>query len=362
MLSEQLWKVNWKPQVASFNYKRLRTDAENWLKQMNRKIRIGINGFGRIGRTILRIWSSNPGPFEVVFINDLVDLETCAYLFKYDSVFGPFSGEVATDSLDLIVNGFRIPFHQTSNISTLDLSDVDVVLECTGSAKTRDVAESGLRAGASKILISGPSPDADVTIILGANDTTLDKQRIVSNGSCTTNALAPILRLLDDNLGIIGGHMTTVHCYTGGQPAVDKPGTSLARSRAAALSMIPTSTSAAELIGEVLPHLADSIEARSIRVPTASVSAIDLSLRLRHDISRDEINALLKERATGHILGWTEEQLVSSDLRMRTESLIIAGPETSVAKGGLLRLFGWYDNEWAFSQRMLDLTLKMQPC
>lgn len=326
---------------------------------MSQKIRIGLNGFGRIGRSILRILAQDPGPFEVAFINDIESLDTCAYLFKYDSVFGPFPGEVSAAEQALVINGQSIPFYAKPDISTMDLSDVDVVLECTGMAGKRAVAERGLAAGARNVLISGPSSEADVTVVLGANEDQLAGHRIVSNASCTTNALAPLLKLLDDRLGVIGGHMTTVHCYTGSQPTVDKPRANAARSRAAALSMVPTTTSAHKLVGDVLPQLAGKVEARAIRVPTASVSCIDLTVRVRDDVTEAEARAILKEGATGKVLGWTEEPLVSSDLRMRPESIVISGPETSVSEGGLLRVFGWYDNEWGFSHRMLDVARLM---
>ncbi|NDW54537.1 type I glyceraldehyde-3-phosphate dehydrogenase [Aliiroseovarius sp. PrR006] len=326
---------------------------------MSQKIRIGLNGFGRIGRSILRILAQDPGPFEVAFINDIESLDTCAYLFKYDSVFGPFPGEVSTGDQALVLNGQSIPFYAKPDISTMDLSDVDVVLECTGMAGKRAVAERGLAAGARNVLISGPSSEADVTVVLGANEDQLAGHRIVSNASCTTNALAPLLKLLDDQLGVIGGHMTTVHCYTGSQPTVDKPRANAARSRAAALSMVPTTTSAHKLVGDVLPELAGKVEARAIRVPTASVSCIDLTVRVRKDVTEAEARAILQEGATGKVLGWTEEPLVSSDLRMRPESIVISGPETSVCEGGLLRVFGWYDNEWGFSHRMLDVARLM---
>lgn len=326
---------------------------------MSQKIRIGLNGFGRIGRSILRILAQEPGPFEVAFINDIESLDTCAYLFKYDSVFGPYPGEVSTGEQSLVLNGQPIPFYAKPDISTMDLSNVDVVMECTGMAGKRAVAERGLAAGARNVLISGPSSEADVTVVLGANEEQLAGHRIVSNASCTTNALAPLLKLLDDRLGVIGGHMTTVHCYTGSQPTVDKPRANAARSRAAALSMVPTTTSAHKLVGDVLPHLADKVEARAIRVPTASVSCIDLTVRVRDEVGENEARAILQDGATGEVLGWTEEPLVSSDLRMRPESLVISGPETSVSQGGLLRVFGWYDNEWGFSHRMLDVARLM---
>ncbi|WP_424941151.1 type I glyceraldehyde-3-phosphate dehydrogenase [Aliiroseovarius sp. S253] len=326
---------------------------------MSQKIRIGLNGFGRIGRSILRILAQDMGPFEVAFINDIESLDTCAYLFKYDSVFGPFPGEVSAAEQALVINGQSIPFYDKPDISTMDLSNVDVVMECTGMAGKRAVAERGLAAGARNVLISGPSSEADVTVVLGANEDQLAGHRIVSNASCTTNALAPLLKLLDDRLGVIGGHMTTVHCYTGSQPTVDKPRANAARSRAAALSMVPTTTSAHKLVGDVLPQLAGKVEARAIRVPTASVSCIDLTVRVRDEVDEAQARAILQEGATGKVLGWTEEPLVSSDLRMRPESIVISGPETSVCEGGLLRVFGWYDNEWGFSHRMLDVARLM---
>ncbi|CUH52785.1 type I glyceraldehyde-3-phosphate dehydrogenase [Shimia marina] len=326
-----------------------------------RRIKIFINGFGRIGRTVLRILATGQHPeFEIVGINDIEPLETCAYLFEFDSVFGAYAGEVESDAGKLYVDALSIPFYAERDLSALDLSDVDVVLECTGMAGARAIAERGLSAGASKVLISGPSDEADETIVLGANDHFLTDQRIVSNASCTTNALAPLMRALDDSFGLISGHMTTVHCYTGSQPTVDKPRGDLARSRAAALSMVPTTTSAQRMIDKVLPALKGRVEARAIRVPTASVSAIDLTIQTEKDVSVEAVNRVLKAAADRDgILGWTQKPLVSTDLRARPESLIVSERETSVSVGGLLRVFGWYDNEWGFSNRMLDMAKRM---
>lgn len=319
-------------------------------------IRIAINGFGRIGRTLLRILLSEPGPFEIVLINDVEPLETCAYLFEYDSVFGPWGGEVSVADGALIVDAAHIPFRAHADLSAADLSRVDVVLECTGLAGARAVAQRGLAAGARAVLVSGPSSEADTTIVMGANETTLGDEAIVSNASCTTNALAPLLKVLDTAFGITGGHMTTIHCYTGSQPTVDKPRGDPARSRAAALSMVPTTTSAGALVGQVLPGLAGLIEMRAVRVPTASVSAIDLVVGTRREVTADTARAVLLEAAAaGQMLGWTDKPLVSSDLRKRPESLVICGPELSVSASGLLRVFGWYDNEWGFARRMLDV-------
>ncbi len=323
------------------------------------KTRIALNGFGRIGRSILRILRGTDLPFELVLINDIQPLYTASYLFEYDSVFGRYQGDVRYENGALILDGEAIPFYHTDDLSTLDLSGVDVVLECTGLAGNRAIATRGIEAGATAVLISGPSTTADKTIVLGANDQELGDARIVSNASCTTNALAPLLRVLDKAYGVESGHMTTVHCYTGSQPTVDKPGADFARSRAAGLSMVPTTTSAQRLTDEVLPHLAGRIEARAIRVPTVSVSAIDLTVQTRASVTADAVRTHLKECATGPIIGWTEQPLVSSDLRMRPESLVLVGPELSVSVGGLLRVFGWYDNEWGFSMRMLELAARM---
>ena len=325
-------------------------------------VRIAINGFGRIGRSILRmLHGARAGQgFEVVLINDIAPLESCAYLFAYDSVFGPFPGQVSHSDGQLTVDGQSYPFHGVTDIGALDLSGVDVLLECTGAAGNRVVAMRELEAGAKAVLISGPSAAADKTVVLGANEAEIGDHRIVSNASCTTNALAPLLKVLDAEWGVESGHMTTVHCYTGSQPTIDTPRGDLVRSRAAALSMVPTTTSAARLIDEVLPALAGRIEARAVRVPTASVSAIDLALQLSRPATVEAVNAVLKEAAEqSPLFGYITDPLVSTDLRMRSESIVMSGRETSVSVGGLLRVFGWYDNEWGFSNRMLDMAAMM---
>jgi glyceraldehyde 3-phosphate dehydrogenase len=325
-----------------------------------RPVRIALNGFGRIGRTLLRILLREAPDLELVLINEIEPLETCAYLFQYDSVFGPWPGDVGTDTGALIVDGRRIPFHAEPDLSALALSGVDVVLECTGMGGKRAVAERGIAAGARAVLVSGPSAEADITVVMGANDDDLGDQRIVSNASCTTNALAPLVRLLDDAFGVIGGQMTTVHCYTGSQPTVDKPRGAPERSRAAALSMVPTTTSAQHQTGLVLPAMKGRIEARAVRVPTASVSAIDLTVRLRREVDAAGVNAVLRAAARrSPVFGWTEQPVVSADLRGRPESVVMSGPQTSVSEGGLLRVFGWYDNEWGFSCRMIDMARRI---
>ena len=321
-------------------------------------MRVFINGFGRIGRTMLRAYAQGAWPeIEIAGINDIADPELCAHLFAYDSIFGPYSGQADCIDGALVLDGIAIPIFQTPDISEVDLSGVDVLLECTGKADARDVAVRGLRAGAKRVLISGPSDAADLTVVLGANDALLKDQLIVSNASCTTNALAPLVKLIDDAWGLQTGWMTTIHCYTGSQPSIDAPRGDMLRSRAAALSMVPTTTSAQRLLDQVLPDIAGRIEAAAVRVPVASVSAVDLSVTLNQKVSLDDVHAVL--RAQSGVIGWTDKPLVSTDLRARSESLIVSLPETRVTAGGLVRVFGWYDNEWGFSCRMLDLALRM---
>lgn len=319
-------------------------------------MRIAINGFGRIGRTVLRqVLTGADRGIKVVRINDIAPLEMCAYLFAFDSTFGPFPGEVRGAQGHLEAAGRQIPVSHSPDLSSVDLAGVDVLLDCTGIARTSDVARRGLAAGAARVLISGPSLAADVTIVLGANELALGDAKVVSNASCTTNALAPLARLLHELGGIERAHMTTIHCYTNSQPMVDAPRGDFARSRGGAQSMVPTTTSAAHLVDVVLPELAGRITGAAVRVPVASVSAVDLVAQLAHPVPVDELRAAV---AASPVLGWTDLPLVSSDLRARPESLVIAGPETR-ALGSQLRVFGWYDNEWGFSARMLDVAALM---
>ncbi len=321
-------------------------------------MRVFINGFGRIGRSVLRAWAQGAGAgIEVVGINDIAAPEMCAYLFEFDSVFGPWRGSVALQPGALVVDGRALPLHRLADISGLDLSGVDVVLECTGRADSAEVAARGLKAGARRVLVSGPSAAAEVTVVLGANEAALAGQKIVSNASCTTNALAPLARVIHEHWGIVTGSMSTIHCYTGSQPTVDAPAADFARSRAAALSMVPTTTSAQRLLDQVLPQIAGRIEGSAVRVPTASVSAVDLAVMVARVPDAAEVNAVLE--AAGGVIGTTRKALVSTDLRARPESIVMALPETRVTKGGMLRVFGWYDNEWGFSNRMLDVARLM---
>ena len=323
-------------------------------------MRVFINGFGRIGRSVLRAWLQAPGNWpglEIVGINDIAAPEMCAYLFEYDSVFGPWRGSVALEGGALVVDGRRVPLHRAPDLSVLDLSGIDLVMECTGRADAAEVAGRGLRAGAGRVLVSGPSAAAEVTVVLGANEHRLAGQKIVSNASCTTNALAPLARLIHRNWGIVTGSMTTVHCYTGSQPTVDAPAADYPRSRAAALSMVPTTTSAARLLDGVLPEVAGRIIAQAVRVPVASVSCVDLSVVTARPATVEGVNTLFRQ--AGGVIGATDRPLVSTDLRARPESIVMALPETRMSPQGLLRVFGWYDNEWGFSNRMLDVARRM---
>lgn len=327
---------------------------------MGRTIRVALNGFGRIGRTVLRAWTLRRlwPEIEIVAINDIASAEDCAYLFEYDSVFGPYPGRVALEPGALVVDGRRLRITRTPDLSQLDLTDIDIVMECTGKADTIEVLGRGLAAGARRVLISGPSDVAEFTVVLGANDEGLSgAMRIVSNASCTTNALAPVVRLLDRAFGIDSGWMTTIHCYTGSQPTVDAPRGDPARSRAAALSMVPTTTSAQRLLDRILPQIEGRVLGAAVRVPVASVSAIDLCIRAHAPVSPEAANALLRE-AAGPVIGVTDRPLVSSDLRARNESVVMALRETACPPGGMLRVFGWYDNEWGFSARMLDVAAR----
>ncbi|MCG7518670.1 type I glyceraldehyde-3-phosphate dehydrogenase [Ruegeria sp. Ofav3-42] len=325
-------------------------------------MKLAINGFGRIGRTILRQLLALPQDtdIELMLINDIAPLETCAYLFKYDSTFGPYPGTVEQGDAALVIDGHTFPVTHSPNLTHVDLSGVDVLMDCTGVARSSDVASQGLTAGASKVLISGPSPATEITIVLGANEDQLGNARIVSNASCTTNGLAPLVKVLDGIGGIASAHMTTIHCYTNSQPMVDAPRGDLARSRAGALSMVPTTSSATHLIDEVLPHLAGRISGAAVRVPTASVSAVDLVVTLERGMSAEAFEAELRGAIEqSPVLGWTDHPLVSADLRSRPESLVIAGPETRMVGEHQVRVFGWYDNEWGFSARMLDVARLM---
>lgn len=329
-------------------------------------IRIAINGFGRIGRCILRAWiESGRSDIEIVAINDLGPIETNAHLLKYDSVHGVFNADISVDGKDLIVNGHRIQATAERNPADLPWADIDITMECTGIFKSRDQAALHLQNGSSKVLISAPGADADKTIVFGVNDDTLTgADVIVSNASCTTNCLAPIAKVLDDAFGIETGYMTTIHSYTGDQPTLDRMHGDLYRARAAALSIIPTSTGAAKAVALVLPHLAGRLNGSAIRVPTPNVSAVDLCFMPSRPATVEAINAAAQKAAdTGPLKGVldvTDLPLVSSDFNHNPFSSILASDQTHVGEGGMVRILAWYDNEWGFSNRMLDTAVAMQ--
>ncbi len=323
-------------------------------------MQIFINGFGRIGRTLMRqLMTDAHKDIEIVGINDIAALDMCAYLLRYDSVFGPFPQSVEMAEGAIVIAGRRIPFTSDRDISRLNLSGVDVVLECAGTAQTRDVAERGLRAGAKAVLISGPSAAADKTVVLGANEQILGDAKIVSNASCTTNAIAPLLQVLEGHWGVARAHITTIHCYTGSQPTVDAPAASFARSRAAGVSMVPTSTSAAQQIFGVLPAFSDRLSIAAVRVPVISVSAVDAVVQLKTPLA-DPVETTARAIAErSDVIGVTDDPVVSTDMRGRPESLILAALESQIVGANQIRLYGWYDNEWGFSARMIDMARLM---
>ncbi|MGR3762169.1 type I glyceraldehyde-3-phosphate dehydrogenase [Roseobacteraceae bacterium NS-SX3] len=322
-------------------------------------LKIGINGFGRIGRNVLRaLLESGADDVEVVAVNDLAPPETQAHLLKYDSVHGRLAApvELAGDRLKAGRHDMRMT--AIRNPDELPWQDVDIAFECTGLFTSREKAELLLKNGSKRVLISAPGKDADRTVVYGVNHGDLTAgDVIVSNASCTTNCLAPLAKVLDSTFGIKTGYMTTIHAYTGDQPTHDTAHKDLYRARAAALSMIPTSTGAARAIGEVLPHLRGRLEGSAIRVPTANVSMVELVFMPEKPATAEEVNAAVKEAASGSmqgILGYEEAPLVSSDFNHDPHSSTFAPAQTAVTSEGLVRVVGWYDNEWGFSNRMVD--------
>ncbi len=329
-------------------------------------VRVSINGFGRIGRNILRaIYESGRTDIKVVAINDLGDVEMNAYLLKRDSVHGPFPGDVAVDGNDIIVNGDRIRVTAIRNPEELPWGEenVDVAMECTGIFTKRDAAAKHLTAGAKKVLISAPGTDSDNTIVYGVNHETLTKDsKIVSNASCTTNCMSPVVKVLNDLIGIEHGYMTTVHAYTGDQPVLDTLHSDPRRARAAAVSMIPTSTGAAKAVGLVLPELAGKLDGSAIRVPTPNVSLVDLKFVASRDTTAEEVNEAIKAAAEGDmagILGYEDMPAVSIDFNHNANSSTFDSSQTNVVEGNFVRILSWYDNEWGFSNRMSDTAVYM---
>ena len=328
-------------------------------------VKVAINGFGRIGRNVLRaIIESGRTDIEVVAINDLGPVETNAHLLRYDSVHGRFPATVTTTENSIDVGRGPIAVTAIRDPKELPWGDVDIVLECTGIF-TGDKAKVHLENGASRVLVSAPSAGADKTIVYGVNHELLDgSDRIVSNASCTTNCLAPAAKVLNDKIGIVKGFMTTIHSYTGDQPTLDTMHKDLYRARAAAMSMIPTSTGAAKAVGLVLPELNGRLDGVAIRVPTPNVSVVDLTFEAARDTTVEEINAAIREAADGNgplngVLGYTDEKLVSIDFNHDPHSSIFHCDQTKVMEGKMCRILTWYDNEWGFSNRMADTAVAM---
>ncbi|MEY4056615.1 MAG: type glyceraldehyde-3-phosphate dehydrogenase [Pseudomonadota bacterium] len=324
-------------------------------------IKVAINGFGRIGRNVARaIIERADHDLELVSINDLASAKANAMLFQRDSVHGPFAGTVEVDGNDLIINGKRI--HVTAERDPANLphakNGVDIALECTGFFTDRASCEKHLAAGAKKVLISAPGKNVDLTVVYGVNHHQLNAgHAIVSNASCTTNCLAPFAKVLNDAIGIERGLMTTVHAYTNDQKILDQIHDDPRRARAAGMSMIPTTTGAARAVAEVLPELKGKLDGSAIRVPTPNVSVVDLTFQPTRDTTKDEVNALLKAAAEGPlkgVLGYSDEPLVSIDYNHCPNSSTIDSLETAVIDGKLVRVLSWYDNEWGFSNRMVD--------
>ncbi|MFM7027443.1 MAG: type I glyceraldehyde-3-phosphate dehydrogenase [Chakrabartia sp.] len=323
--------------------------------------KVAINGFGRIGRNVARAILERPDcGLELVSINDLADAKSNALLFKRDSVHGAFNGSVEVDGNDLIINGKRI--HVTAERDPANLphaaQGIDIALECTGFFTDKESAGKHLTAGAKRVLISAPAKGVDLTVVYGVNhDKLTGDHLVVSNASCTTNCLAPFAKVLNDAIGIERGLMTTIHAYTNDQKILDQIHSDMRRARAAAMSMIPTTTGAARAVGEVLPELKGKLDGSAIRVPTPNVSVVDLTFTPKRDTSVEEVNALLKAAAEGPmkgVLGYSDEPLVSIDYNHCPNSSTIDSLETAVIDGKLVRVLSWYDNEWGFSNRMLD--------
>ena len=327
-------------------------------------VKVAINGFGRIGRNVLRaIIESGRTDIEVVAINDLGPVETNAHLLRFDSVHGRFPATVTTGDDWIDVGRGKIRVTAIRNPEDLPWNDVDIAMECTGIFTAKDKAELLLKSGASRVLISAPGANADKTIVYGVNHNVLTKDDIiVSNASCTTNCLSPVAQTLHNAIGINHGFMTTIHSYTGDQPTLDTMHKDLYRARAAAISMIPTSTGAAKAVGLVLPEMAGKLDGVAIRVPTPNVSVVDLTFEASRDTTIEEVNAAIKAAADGPlkgVLGYTEVPNVSIDFNHNPHSSIFHMDQTKVVSGNMVRILTWYDNEWGFSNRMSDTAVAM---
>ena len=327
-------------------------------------VRVGINGFGRIGRNILRaIIENKRTDISVVAINDLGPVATNAHLLKFDSIHGKFPNKITVteDTIDVGTGPIRVT--AIGNPEELPWNDIDIAFECTGIFNEKEIASKHLKNGSKRVLVSAPCKNADKTIVFGVNHKTLSKNDlVVSNASCTTNCLAPVVKVLHEELGIKRGFMTTIHSYTGDQPTLDTMHSDLYRSRAAAMNMIPTSTGAARAVGLVIPELNGKLDGVSIRVPTPNVSVVDLTFESLKETSESEINSLIKKSSLNKlkgVLSYTEEKLVSMDFNHDPHSSIFAADQTKVLEKKMVRVLSWYDNEWGFSNRMSDTAIEM---
>ena len=323
--------------------------------------KVGINGFGRIGRNVVRAGIHNPN-VEFVAANDLTDTKTLAHLLKYDSILGPFKGDVKAEADGLLVNGKRIKVFSIKDPAEIDWSSVgaQIVIESTGRFTEAKDAAKHLRGTVKKVIISAPAKDEDLTMVLGVNDAAYDpaKHNIISNASCTTNCLAPVVKVLYEKFGIEKGSMTTIHSYTNDQVVLDFPHKDLRRARAAALNMIPTTTGAAKAIGLVMPQLKGKLDGYAMRVPTPNVSVVDLVVVTSKNTTTEEVNQALKDAAFGSlkgILAYTEDPVVSTDMLHNPNSSIVDSELTKVLGGNLVKVVSWYDNEWGYSMRIVDL-------
>lgn len=323
-------------------------------------VKVAINGFGRIGRNAFKAkFLRNVGEVDIVAINDLTDPATLAHLLKYDSLFGKFSGTVEAKDNALVVNGKEIKVFSEKDPEQLPWGElgVDVVVESTGRFRDKESASKHLKAGAKKVIISAPAKNEDITIVLGVNEDQYDPQNhhIISNASCTTNCLAPVAKVVDEKFGIKRGMMTTVHSYTNDQRILDLPHSDLRRARAAAQNIIPTTTGAAKAVALVLPQLKGKLNGMAMRVPTPTVSLVDVVFELEKETTTEELNAALKAAADGEVLGYSEEPLVSMDYKQDPRSSIVDGLSTMVMEGNMVKVVSWYDNEWGYSNRVVDL-------
>ena len=329
-------------------------------------VKVAVNGFGRIGRNVVRAAKESGADIDFVAVNDLTDPETLAHLFKYDSILGPYDGTVEVTGDGIAIDGDEIKVYAERDPADLPWGEIvaEVVVESTGLFTKRDDAAKHLEAGAKKVLISAPASGEDITVVLGVNFDTYDKEKdeVISNASCTTNCLAPIAKVANDTVGIKHGLMTTIHAYTGDQALQDAPHSDLRRARAAAVNLVPTSTGAAKAVSLVLPELEGKLHGYAVRAPVITGSVVDLTFEAERETSVEEINAALKAAAEGPmkgILKYTEDPIVSSDIITDPHSSIVDGQLTSVIDGTMVKIVSWYDNEWGYSNRVVDVVQQL---